>query len=650
MPLLGRPLQQGHQDLHLGRRGGGALLDQCGINGQLAQAGQGGEHLHLVVLQVLGKPEDALALTLEVAVVDVAVCGDEFHVEDLFLLGRQVQGHVLLGATQQERGDAAAQAGHELPIRVIPVLQRPAVGLPELGRRAQQARCRQGEHRPQFPQVVLHRCARDGEEHGSQDLLHRGEGARVVVLGVVGLVEHQAHHTQVGVVLLLQSQQRVGGDDHVRPTRRVGEVRPPPRPRGLDGDDPQVRCEAPGLGHPVGHHGGRGDHQPRAPVAGSGALPRPLGPVLPADEGGAVPFPLVENHGEHLQGLAQPHVIGEHTAESGATQSCQPLEALTLVGTQCRMQAGGKCCRLGRLRHGIADCLEPGVFAGVHDAQCQELLPPGQAHLRHPQGGTSLVGQLRRLRQEAAEVVQGRVVQVGVGPVGEEEDLLTEGQGTYQGGHGNLRSAHLDVHVQVEPVGTLRSDLDAHQRRAGIAQLGQVVAQHGHTQRLEAREDLIHQAHHLHATQARILTGTHPGGDACRTSGRAGGAVRCAHRRSGSKARTSGGGRILLDGALQSDQQVADLGEQADLGVALVDRETVPALDAHALALIPGAHPGPVQASPRARHHTGGRLRSDVQLQRGRCRRGGGEAAVRGEPARPLQAWEDLALEGTALR
>ena len=72
-------------------------------------------------------------------------------------LGRQLCGHLLFGAAQQERPDAAGQVGHALAVTVT--FDRVAVILVEALQVAQPAGHQKVEDRPQFAQVVFHRRA-----------------------------------------------------------------------------------------------------------------------------------------------------------------------------------------------------------------------------------------------------------------------------------------------------------------------------------------------------------------------------------------------------------------------------------------------------------------------------------------------------------
>ena len=55
------------------------------------------------------------------------------------------------------------------------------------------------------------------------------------------------------------------------------------------------------------------------------------------------------DHREHLQGLAQPHVVGQHPAEPGVPEQREPPEPVDLVGPQRRVQTVGDVSRLHRV-------------------------------------------------------------------------------------------------------------------------------------------------------------------------------------------------------------------------------------------------------------------------------------------------------------
>jgi len=143
VPLVGGLLQQGHQGVQFRRRRldlGLALIDQAGVDRQLTQPGQGGQHLDLVVVHVIGQLQHPLTLPLQLPVVDPPVGRRQIDLDDLLLLGGKVEGDLILRPAQQERGDAASQQRHPLAVHVVLAFDRTTERLPELLRTAQQTR------------------------------------------------------------------------------------------------------------------------------------------------------------------------------------------------------------------------------------------------------------------------------------------------------------------------------------------------------------------------------------------------------------------------------------------------------------------------------------------------------------------------------
>jgi septal ring-binding cell division protein DamX len=56
-----------------------------------------------------------------------------------------------------------------------------------------------------------------------------------------------------------------------------------------------------------------------------------------------------QHHREHLQRLAQAHVVGEHPAEPAVPEQRQPAEAVDLVGPQRGVEPRGQLGRLDRV-------------------------------------------------------------------------------------------------------------------------------------------------------------------------------------------------------------------------------------------------------------------------------------------------------------
>ena len=116
--------------------------------------------------------------------------------------------------------------------------------------------------------------------------------------------------------------------------------------RGMHGEDSQGRREARQLRLPVAQQGGR-EHQDRRRVVEA------LGP-----QG--------EQQGQHLDRLAQPHVVGEAGPQSQAGHQAQPVVARLLVGAQDAAQTAGALAGglPGRLAQVGQDAREPA--AGHH--------------------------------------------------------------------------------------------------------------------------------------------------------------------------------------------------------------------------------------------------------------------------------------------
>ena len=157
-----------------------------------------------------------------------------------------------------------------------------------------------------------------------------------MVLDELGLVAHHPGPVLGDELLLAQARDRVGGDDDVAALHDLRQSLLTLGGGPPHGPDPQPRAEALGLLHPGADDGGRRDDEHRpgplrltgvAGVAGAGRL-APLGLLTLLDE--------ALDGGEHLDGLAQSHVVGEDPAEARLAQEVQPPVALELVRAQRR--------------------------------------------------------------------------------------------------------------------------------------------------------------------------------------------------------------------------------------------------------------------------------------------------------------------------
>ena len=195
----------------------------------------------------------------------------------------------------------------------------------ELPGRAEQTGIDEVEDRPQVAEPVLDRRAGQGDARAG---LERLDGAGLLgrrVLDRLGLVEDDEPPRRGGEPGHAR-QRAVAGDDEVGVTDMAGVGRLQLlgwHLRGMGDDRLQARCKACDLGRPVGEQRCRRHQQ-----AG-------LGP------GFDIARSLVLQHQQqrqHLDGLAEPHVVGKACAEAKSRQQIEPLHARLLIGPQRRPQ------------------------------------------------------------------------------------------------------------------------------------------------------------------------------------------------------------------------------------------------------------------------------------------------------------------------
>ena len=171
---------------------------------------------------------------------------------------------------------------------------------------------------------------------------------------------------------------------------------------------------------------------------------------------------IVVDQRQRLQGLAQPHVIGQNSAEAVLEQERQPSEALDLVGAQVRVQSGrdvdlGDGVDLAQARHEIRP---GGVLRGLVGEFLEILVQRGliAADLRVLRGEAIERG---RLGEEFAQGVEGVVVEGEVRTVVEQQVRLFGRERCEQLGERDLVAVDRHIDAQVEPVGVV-SGLGAH--------------------------------------------------------------------------------------------------------------------------------------------------------------------------------------------
>ena len=230
------------------------------------------------------------------------------------LLGK-VAGDLLLGAPHQEGLDPGGEQA--LSRAVAPFLDRRSIAGREGFAVSEQAGDQPVIERPQLPEIVLER--RPGQRQalpganlpdtfgdGGSRVLDR---LRLVQDGGVVVVAEQRFMVPV--------QERIGREDEMV----VGDFREAqPTVGPVKHQELQVRDEACGLPFPVADQTCRHHHEARA-----------VGLLLKV---------AMCKKGERLHGLAEPHVVGKHAAETAVGERPEPPVAGALIGTQLSVQRG----------------------------------------------------------------------------------------------------------------------------------------------------------------------------------------------------------------------------------------------------------------------------------------------------------------------
>ena len=298
--------------------------------------------------------------------------------------------------------------------------------------------CRPGrddrQQRPEVHQRVLERRAGDGELGPRGEPPHRLVGLGLVVLDELGLVEHDRAPRPRPEGDLVDAGHGIRGDDDLR-ARDGGLQAAPGLVAGAVDDHRAQRRREPGrLALPRGQHRGRGHDEHR--VVELAALVRP------------------QHHGEHLQRLAQAHVVGEHPAEPAVPEQRQPAEAVDLVGPQGGVEPGGQLGRLDRVEvEQRPHRAGPPVGLLLDHAERRELLPQPGVHHRDAQRVGGLVLQRARLVDQGAQGLELGAVEGEPGAAVEDEVLVPAGDRLDERGQRHVLTRHGHRDAEVEPVG-----------------------------------------------------------------------------------------------------------------------------------------------------------------------------------------------------
>ena len=191
-------------------------------------------------------------------------------------------------------------------------------GVPlEDGAGAEHAGVEELEDRPELAQVVLDRRAAHRQAVPAAEQPGGLGGLAVGVLDRLGLVEDHVVELDLRQLGDVGAEGAVGGDDQVVLGERLAER------RGGRG-----RCSRARLSRGVNLAASW--IQLKTSERGTTARRRPLGLA-------AGPPPLEQ--GEHLDRLAQAHVVGQDAAEAELLEVVEPAQALALVGAQLAVEA-----------------------------------------------------------------------------------------------------------------------------------------------------------------------------------------------------------------------------------------------------------------------------------------------------------------------
>ncbi len=251
-----------------------------------------------------------------------------------------------------------------------------------------------------------------------------------MVLDLLGLVEHQPTPVLGGELVALEPQEGVGRHHDVvvacdgRHVVRAATHHPDAQPGG------------------VGHRllSPRGDH-----ARGSHDEER-------VDRAACC---SVLDQREHLEGLAQPHVVGKDPAQSVLVQEREPPEALELVGPEpgldpLRLGLG----HLGEVTQG-GGALHPGCGLGVDHAQLVELGPGAEVARADAHPARSCLAELCRQRHHLLQAGELGPLEGDVETAGQDEELVAPGQGGQHVGQRDQLAVDAHVDLEVEPVGVV---------------------------------------------------------------------------------------------------------------------------------------------------------------------------------------------------
>ncbi len=162
--------------------------------------------------------------------------------------------------------------------------------------------------------------------------------------------------------------------------------------------------------------------------------------------------PGVRDERQGLDGLAEPHVVGEDPAEPGLPEVGEPAEPGQLVGPQLRLEPDRVD---GRQRVQGAERLgRPHPLGGllVDDAHLGELVPQAQVVVTDPHAALGLLLQLGGRLDQPLQVRELGPVDAQVLAVAQDHPVEARGQRREHVGQRDRGAVDGDLDLQVEPV------------------------------------------------------------------------------------------------------------------------------------------------------------------------------------------------------
>jgi len=315
VPVLAQVGEELQQVGRLRRSGLRAWIDQARVAAELAHPGQRRQQHEAQILPValgrgLGLRDLLEHRPAQLVVQRHLLVGQAHAPHDLGARG-QLGRDVRLRAPQDERPQQRRQRAP--PAVVAELLDRHGEPAAELLPGAEQAGTDDAHEAPDLAQVVLD--GRAGQPHapGRAQPAQRARTLGGGVLHRLRLVEHQRPEFDLPEAIGVERRDRVARDQQIAGAQaaQLGRAVGP----AIEADAQRWR-EARRLVDPVADHR-RGRHHQR------GAERR-----------------AVDQHRQRLQGLAEPHLVGEDRARAPARQAREPLHAGALIRAQRRLELG----------------------------------------------------------------------------------------------------------------------------------------------------------------------------------------------------------------------------------------------------------------------------------------------------------------------